>query len=399
MNDMSQLTVRNFLKDERGAIMIVFALMINVLILVISLPLDLGRAYMLSAAIAGAADSAAVASAVAGGDEAKAKDYFMANLPNGTLGVGFDYATDVTHTVDTQNGTVSVSTSGFDVPTIFSNAINANSSIDVGGGVVVGLASEAFVPADYYFIIDSSGSMASFSGSGTSKAQAVWIAINNFLQIVFKNQGIGADGIEKYRVSLANYRGDDSGSQGPIVTTDLLVTEADILTALGPIVTPSGGTCAGCGLRRSKERYFANVSSGAGEDRLKVFIFMTDGQFNVVPNFPAGTSRYVFPADYTGSQVGLASIEPHAAAAQECDQTKNLLGAVLGAGVDANKIMQNTTIWTVRFGAGANSGINKDVMDYCASDINQSVFAQTGNDLDAIFSEIGRVTGRVKIQK
>lgn len=81
----------SFINDQKGALMITFAVMINVLILAIALPMDLGRAYMASSAIAGAADAGAVASAVEGGDDDTAKAYFMANLPVGTLGISYNY--------------------------------------------------------------------------------------------------------------------------------------------------------------------------------------------------------------------------------------------------------------------------------------------------------------------
>ena len=381
--------------------MILFALMINVLVLVCALPMDLGRAYMASAAVQGAADAAAVASAVAGGDEQEAKDYFLSNLPVGTLGIGFDYDTDVTHTVDTKNNTVSVDTSGFDVPTIFSNGINAKSAVDVAGGVTVGLATSTFKPADYYFIIDSSGSMRNGSGSGTSKSQAVGIAIGNFLKIVFKNQGFDANGIESYRVSLANYRTgpgknypqDPDNNVGS--ATDLLVEQNEIIAALAPMLGPDGATCGGCGLRRSKDKFFEEIAINTNsEDRLRVFIFMTDGMLNrwndVDPNKPRDTS---FPSDY----VGVKGDAPHAFAARECFEIKDIVGATTA--MDGDKIIKNTTVWTVRFGSGANSGLNRDVMDYCASDPTQSVYAATGNDLDDIFSKIGRETGRVLIKR
>ena len=375
--------------------MIIFVVMLNVLILTIALSMDLGRAFMASSAIAGAADAAAVASAVEGGDAAKAQAYFMANLPVGTFSIGYNYNTDVTHTVDTAAGTVAVVPRGFDVPAFFSRGTNVNATVNVGGASTVGLASGSFAPADYYFIIDSSGSMGGSSGSGGSKAQAVGLAINNFLDIIFANQGVGANGISNYRVSLTNYRGQYASSE------PLNDDKASLILQLNPMLVPGGTTCGGCGLRDSKERLIEAAVSD-NQDRQSIIIFMTDGQLNQ-------TYPYMNPKhpDYAGS---FAVGSPHEMAALECDSMKGLVsmmpnGEVFkhqmsSGGVPLQVLFPPTndpSIWTVRFGSGANGGVNLQLMDYCASDPAQSLYAQTGNDLDQIFSLIGQTTGRIRI--
>lgn len=380
---MSGSPKNGFWKDERGSIMITFAVMLNALVMAVALSMDLGRGFMASSAIGGAADAAAMASAVEGGSDAKAKAYFTANLPNKTLGISYNYDTDVTHTIDTTNNTVAVDTKNFKVPAYFSKGTNLNSSIDIGGGVQVGMATGGFLPADYYFVVDSSGSMQQSSGSGNSKAQAVNTALNSFLDIVFKNQGVDKNGISNYRISLSNY------NHQRLLSFPLSDDRATIQSNLAPMVSaPVGGTCGGCGWQEAKEQYFADINAGVPPERLRVFIFLTDGEFNVA------TGSLSAPPDWPS----IINSPPHAMAAVECYAIKNLIGV---STPDATEIQQNTTIWAIRFGAGANGGlaVNKYIMDYCASDITQSVYARTGNDLDQIFSKIGRATSRIRVLK
>ena len=398
-----QSKIRGFLKNEQGSVIITFALLLNTLILAVALSLDLGRAYMASSAISGAADAAAVASAVNEGDAAKAQEYFEANLPVGTLGITYNYATDVTHVVDTATNSVSVDTSGFEVPAFLSAGNTSNAAVAVGGGVTVGLPSAAFLPADYFFIIDSSGSMSGSSGSGGTKAQAVGTAINNFLDIVFQNQGVDSNGISNYRVSLTNYRA------GYSLSNPLNDDKATIISQLNPMLSPGGLTCGGCGLRDSKDRLLEEILTGNSNDRQRVIIFMTDGQLNrAIDYMPA---NHPLPPSYDGntSPNNFGANGPYAMAAKECYSMQNLSitdssGSLYehmprsGNNV-AVAIAQNVSIWTIRFGSGANGGQNLAIMNYCASNIDQSLFAQTGNDLDQVFSQIGISTSRTRITR
>ena len=410
-----QSRIRRFLKNEQGSVIITFALMLNSLILAIALSLDLGRAFMASSAIAGAADAAAVASSVNDGDAVKAREYFLANLPVGTLGITYDYDSDVTHTVDTANNTVSVNTAGFDVPAYLSAGTvggSSNAANAVGGGVTVGLGSGGFQPADYFFIVDSSGSMGGSSGSGNTKREALEIAIENFIDIVFTNQGVGADGISNYRISLTNYGSSYKN------THPLSDDKATILAQLAPMVAPTNeGTCGGCGLRDSKERII-DETANATEDRNKIVIFLTDGILNQFQTYmpiagttptPVAPNNHPLPPNYNGDVSPYSfGNGPHGMAAKECYSMRNLSvidplagGAFYGhlmrdGTTEAVSTSQLVSLWTVRFGTGAGLPINLQLMEYCA-DTDQDLFAQTGNDLDQVFAQIGFDTSRIRI--
>lgn len=379
--------VQKILKDEGGALIIAFALMINTIILAVALSMDMGRAYMASSAIAGAADAAAVASAIAGGDDTRAEVYFTGNLTPGALGIDYDYARNVDHVVDPDAGTVSVRTNGFEVDSFFSAGANASSALNVGGGNIVGLMSETFLPADYFFIIDASGSMSGSAGNGFgNKANAVRISIENFVKLLF-----GAQSSTTYQVSLTNYRTQGTGKDSPTLSGSIqshpLYDDPQVITGYLPgLVSPSGSTCGGCGLRDAYDRIQQDIAQNSSLDRNRVVIFMTDGMFNNtgqpdrVPENAQTNMRYTDyePSNYAGANLQTA----HRYVVNMCTDIK---------------AVPNTSIWSVRFGSGANSGQNRAAMDFCASAAEQSIYAADGDALNKAFSEIAKQTGRIRI--
>lgn len=397
-----QSKMRRFVNNEQGSIIITFALVINTLILAVALSLDLGRAYMASSAISGALNAASMASAVNDGDAVKAQEYFVANLPNGTLGIGYDYATDVTHVVS--NNSVIMDASGFEVPAYLSPGNTGNATVATGGGVTVGLSSGGIVPFDVVFVIDKSGSMHGSSGSGGSKWQAVDTAIKNFIDYVYPNQAIGPDGLHNYRFSINSY----GSSYG--VTYDFEHDKQTVLNQLATVWPAGGATCAMCGIRLGKEVLIDEAIGPNGAlDRRRIVIILTDGMFNQADQYML---PHPLPPNYDGNTPpNNFTASPYANAAKECYSVKNLAimdpntgqqyGHKLLSGGPPQAVtnVQDVAVWTVRFGSGANGGQNLAIMNYCADDPSQSLYAQTGTELNQIFQLIVQTYARLRFQR
>jgi Flp pilus assembly protein TadG len=386
--------LRDIIKEQSGFVIITFAVMINILILAISLTMDLGRGYALRSAVDGALDAASIASAVEGGDAQKAQDYFVANLPNGLMGITYNYNSDITHVAD--NNTVTMQSTGVNIPAVFSAGNNiANRTVDLTSGVQVGLSASTFLPADYFFVVDASGSM---SGA---KRQDLENALRNFISLVFPNQEIGADGLPNYRVSLTNY----SSSYGQSFP---LMSDQKVIEQMIPQIAVAGGmTCGQCGMREGKDRMLEDLMDPISASRQKIFIFMTDGQLNQSHDSLPGIQNYSPPTPPNFNQ--LANVGTHHRNAYlECETIKNV-----SEPFPDGTFMRHTTfsperdieittptnisLWTVRFGSGSNSGSNRELMDACATDPAQSVFAADGNALNQIFALIGMQTSRIRI--
>ena len=373
---------RNIFSNQEGSVIISFALMLNILILAIALSLDLGRGFMASSAISGAADAAAIASAVGEGDAEKAQAYFESNLPAGTLGVEYDYTQNVLHAIDSATNDISITTSGFNVPTYVSSGTNGSGALQLANQVVVGSASSTPAPADIVIIMDASGSMGfnpKISGGKVTgynpiaidytqnvfKYEALEAAVLSFLQIIEPHQGTGPDGLPLFRVSLKSY---DSGLRGDLPFDDKIL---DLAIKVGGIVAPGSATNAGIALEAGRGE-LANSLAG----RRNIYIFLTDGEINQPKGGP-----WLWPADYTG--VTTTSVG-HQYAASECHDIK---------------IDPDVDFWTIGFGAGANTPLNKDVLEYCATIPSQYVTPTNGDELSAIFTQVALQISSVRIKK
>lgn len=373
---------KNILSNQNGSIIITFALVINILILAVALSLDMGRAYMAKSAISGASDAAAIASAVNEGDAAKAQVYFETNLPSGALGIDYDYNQDVQHLIDPTTGDVSVITSDFDVSAYLSSGTNNSGVFQLGDVAVVGTPSSVPAPADIVIIMDASGSMGhnpkisggdvtSYNpitinyGQDVYKYQALEAAVLSFFEVIFPNQAIGSDGLPLFRISLKSY---DSGLRGNYPFSGDL---QQLVSYFPNVINPGSSTNAGVALEAGRGE-LANSPSG----RRNIYIFLTDGQLNKPNN-----GSWQWPPDYTGAP---ANSIPHKYAASECYDIK------LDPDVD---------FWTIGFGAAANSGLNKDVLEYCATIPSQYVTPTNGDELTAIFTQVANQVTRVRIKK
>lgn len=382
---------RNIFSNQEGSIIVTFAILLNILVLAIALSMDLGRAYMADSAISGAADAAAIASAVDNGDATKAQEYFQSNLPTGTLGIEYSYATDVQHAIDPATGDISVSTSGFDVPAYFSRGSGNAGGLALSGQTVVGSPSSTPVPADIVIIMDASGSMgpsfgavagsqvtnrniaavlngtATTNGLNVAKSEALEASIFSLFQVIFENGNpVAADGELTYRISFKSY---DSGLRGNEAFSGDLQTLMDYFPS---IITPGTSTNPGVALQAGRGE-LANSLSG----RRNIYIFLTDGDFN-----QTGGGTHSWPADFPNPPSG--NEDPHEYAATEC-----------------NLIKQDPDVdfWAIGFGASANNGLNFDVMEYCASVPSQYLQPTSGDELQAIFTQIATQLTRVRVKQ
>lgn len=386
------------MKSERGSLMITFAFMLNVLILAVALPMDLGRGYMARSAISGAADAAAIASAVDGGSDAKAEAYFKSNLPAGQLGIKYNYATDVDHSVDPVTGDVTVKTSNFMVPAYFSSGTKNSGTVDVGDETIVGGSSSILESADFILVLDSSNSMQFLpkikggkvtsynpvgivSSNGVYKWEAVEAAALKFIDYIMSKQGVDKDGDPLYRIALISYN-DSLKASYPFA--DML---SQLVSKFPAMIAPGGNTNAGIALQESHKDILNDDPK-----RTKIVVFMTDGQFNI---YDGPSTKWKWPSDYTGVKT-IQQTYPYSWPPQSTDTTAHRYAAT-----QCNLLHQQpeTTVWTIAFGTEANTPINRDVLIYCATDPSQKRDAKDGNELDDVFTQIAKTYTRIRIKK
>lgn len=354
--------LKRLLKEESGAVAVMFVVFMNVILGMISLAIDLGGGYLSTAQMLNAATAASISSAIQGGDANAAKKYFKGNLPNGQMGVKYDYDKDVSLSVSAD--AVSVIPRNFDRPTFFPLARNGtlvnSGNLQVASVSTAGLLNSVIKPADYFFVLDSSGSMDSFdsispsTGATTSRMESVKEATLRVIDTISK----GTDAAKNYGISLVGW--DDSILASYALTSDFTAAKSYVAG-----LYPRGNTCGACGLEEI-QKYLPGSLSG----RSKVVIFMTDGSMNALPN----TSVQNRPQ------------EPFNATKFECDRVKDY--------------SPDVTLWAITFGTDIQRNArNAQLRDQCASAPDQSVHVNNGKELDKVFGEIFNKTGRIRVTR
>ena len=389
---------KNIFKNDEGSIIITFALMLNVLILAIALSLDLGRGFMASAAISGAADSAAIASAVDEGNDETAEEYFLANLPIGTLGIEYDYADDVTHTVNTANNDVQVTATGFTIQAFFSDGANGSGFVPIGETAVVGLPASQPASADIIFVMDGSGSMGTSGGTvnggnvtsynpitieygqQVAKFKALEAAVLSFIDVLYEDGNPEADdGLPLFRISFKTY------SNSLKFETSFQAGLEELVSNFPAAVNPGGGTNAGIGLQEARGEFEGNSPT----ERRKIVILLTDGDINR-PSITDAPIPYTFAPDYTGATVGPGP---------EFKGQNNLGHEYTTSECYNIKQDPNVEFWSIGFGDLANQVPNGDVLLYCASNSDQYVQPTNGDELSEIFVNVANQISSVRIKE
>lgn len=347
--------MQSFVACQRGAVVIIFAFLLNALLVLLALSLDLSRGYLARSNMGGASDAAALAAAITE-NEADAEKYFKANLPDGQYGIQYDYDDDVAVTFNPGERTVTVAPSDFGINAYFHSADNSG-SLQVANKSVVGTAGATVQPVDYFLILDESGSMDDFTTPSPVTGLEVfgYMALRHSVQMMIDEVYNTPSAAQHYSMSFSGYSTVANGTSG--LEADPLVLHNILPDYTGNYNDENGWTCAACGLDQAFGYY--NTSQPA---RQKVYILMTDGEFNTLM---AG-----------GQNIPLALQE----AMDQCAEIK---------------AAASTTIWAIGFGNGSHGS---DVaLKSCASTPDHYVYAPDGIALGAIFKKIAQIHGKLRI--
>jgi Flp pilus assembly protein TadG len=147
----------NFIKNEVGAVILLYGLALLPLFGIIGLAIDGGRIFYVNAVISGAVDSASVAGAKAGGTNANiiqnATAVFNANIPNNFIGQ--ITGPTVSITVDSQNHQIVTVTASAQINTAFMSLFNQNNiSTNSSSAALV-----ATPVTEIALVLDNTGSM------------------------------------------------------------------------------------------------------------------------------------------------------------------------------------------------------------------------------------------------
>lgn len=343
---------RSLLRDECGAVAIMFAVLLNVILGMVALAIDGGRGMRTDTAIAAAADPGALAGAITDGDFTEVEKYFLANLEPGMYGIDFSYTSNVTAEIVDNN--VVVSPTGFIIPTLFAGTLNTQgqaggNTLGVSGGAAVSMNSEEGVVSDIVFILDVSGSM---TGSNIAALQeAVYAGLDKIKEANENNpNALSAVSVTSYATAV----------QYP---PDPFTTDIQSVIDIMPVATLLGeNTCGSCSLAE-----VPGILPGATNDVIAVILF-TDGYFNRTIN---GIPEYFE--------------EPHDEVKEYCDIIKAFDGG------------DRVSFWSIGYGYAATS--SEETLIYCASTPEQYLTADDAEGLNAIYNQIIHELNFLRITK
>jgi uncharacterized protein YegL len=268
------------------------------------------------------------------------------------MGVRYDYDKDVK--VDVGSDSVSVIPANFAVPAFFplgKESTKGNSgNLSIASVSTVGLPQGVIKPADYFFVLDSSGSMAAGDSISPSGAYTTRMgAVKEATQKVVSTIANAANAAKNYGISMI-------GWDGSILLSENLTNDFNVAQTWIGGLYPRGMTCGGCGLAEV-QKYLPNSIAG----RQKVVIFMTDGSMNV-------------PTDGYGY------------AMSQCQAVK--------------RFSPDVSVWAITFGTDVlHSNQNVTLRNQCASAADQSVHVNNGKELDQLFQQIFSKTGKVRVTR
>lgn len=398
-----------FLECQKGAIIIMLALLLGPLITMIALALDISRGFELKQREVNAASAAALAASVQNGSVSEAQIYFASNLPNGQGNVSYKLSDVV---INVAGGEIAVTPTNFRLPVNFPVGAPpvVKAPLRVSATSVASLSTGRMQPINFGFILDKSYSMVPPNSPLTASPIAghppvtQLVALTQSYQIIIEDIMATPDAENNFSVGTTAYATriapDDSFDFTNDFNYAINYTVSNILNDTGHADGPQeGGTCGACGLKKMR----TELLPSAPPDRLDVVIFMTDGEMTVpcpsngyfgascltipytensLPNpLPAGLPVfYSNPADPIYNYT-LA----HVAAAAEC--------ALLKAS------RPKISIWTIGFGQYSNNGDNYTLLEFCASNPQQHLYAANGQQLGEIFRKIWSVSGKVRLTK
>ncbi|MBY0356220.1 MAG: VWA domain-containing protein [Rickettsiales bacterium] len=399
---------RSLLSDARGAVSIMFGLMLVLLLILIGGVLDFGSAMVSRTQAQGATDATALAVAQPPGGidpNVAGKRYFDVNYPFNTANIARPY------------GRVGVNNQP-DQVTVTSNE-NLNTSFLQLGGIetvaanaitVVSKQSVAVPPdTDVVMVVDSSASMYCTSGESTdptldptitcppssvppigppgSRYVETQAALNELVNTLF------ASGSPNVRVSLVEF---STNLRRTTALTNVIAQAQDYIAG----TSLDGWTCGACGmdgamsiLNSSGPAPATPRPDGAALSQIKQVIFLTDGvQTCAAPgdaftNVPGTNCGYVENSGEGG--LILAEKRPFTDLLQRCDQLKSM----------------GVSVATIAFGVDVQvAGDNQDTLRACASvkpgtTDRQFYLASDYSGLRAALIDVSRTVGRLRITR
>lgn len=243
---------RDFLLQEKGAVILIWALALIPLVGMLGLSIDAGRIYYVNSVITGAVDSAAIAGArAASGNNsvvAKATAIFNANIPPNFIGT----INGPTVTLSSNNQVINVSATAT-IPTTFMMVLG-KTSIATTAASQVQIANPG---SEVVLALDNTGSMA-----GSPMAAEIQAA-QTLVNIVYG--GAGVDTVPGLYVAIVPYT--TTVNIGPTQTNWLTaagkiqVTNTNLYPNIAPTATSVGGRWMGCIEARTPPLYAAGMDS------------------------------------------------------------------------------------------------------------------------------------------
>jgi uncharacterized protein YegL len=347
---------QRFKQDESGAIIIVMAFCITILLMLGGMSIDLGRAYYTQTVMQNAADAGTAACVIDymnTQDPTTAMDnahaYYGNNIPANMLNGGLSGNAKAIPEVkfDLANKECAIKNEA-SVPTTLTRVGSKIEKLDINADAKARIA-ERKVVAEIFFILDASGSMESNGGFDDMKA-----GVEAGSTILFDKIKPASNGMKRVAVGFLTYDSHIKEYQ-PLVTKD---KEPEYMQHLAGI-TPGGRTnIAGPTEVAAEEVANYNELEKQGiKQSIEFGILMTDGLHN----------------NYYGDDVREKSSEAQSQVLTACNAFKN------GARANNKRILI-----TLGFTKVAES----DVLRSCASRPDLYFYAKNQEELKKSFTEI-----------
>lgn len=267
---------KRFVQDEKGAVFILFGLLIFVLLAIGGAGIDYARSEIIRHKMHQASDAAALAGLTlpAGTSEADRRAvidrYFRLNFPDNYMGSDITPASlVVTYTPDGTNPTsinikLSDTINGYFTNLVGMSELGVNSETEVQIG-----ATASPRDIDVVLVLDSSGSMADPTPTGGSKMQSLKSAANNLITTFLGAANMGPG--DQVRLGLVEF----NNIITPNALTDNEAGAHDYINALYSDGMTFGGDAAVAG-KNALLGAPPRASDGL-TGAVKVMVFLTDG--------------------------------------------------------------------------------------------------------------------------
>lgn len=425
MHLASRAFVQRFSTDTRGAVAMMFSLVLFVVIMFVACAIDIGRASLARTKLASAVDATSIFAAkrlketgmTTAALETLAKAFFDQNMKSGT---GQTTVTDFKLVVAGDNEGVTVNVKS-EIQTYFARIAGIN-KIDLPT-----TATAIFNTQDIEvgLQLDVTGSMGD-SIAGKRKIDSLKVASTNLLDILMPTGGTGTT---KVRVGIAPFAaGVNAGSYAASVAgaaapgncvyerrssfadgTDLAPGGADNLKTLNDLARgaqscPSGAKVAA--LSDNKALLAATIAALSPGGSTAGHLGTSWAWYLLSPNWASVWPAASKPADYNDPKVlkfailmtdgiyntvsGVSHGDAGAEAVQSQQRAKDLCDGMKAKGI---------VVYSVGFIAAGDPPAAADTLKYCASTAGSFYKAEDGDQLDAAFRNIAKDISRLRLSK